>query len=116
MTEEKPPPSLRDLETRLKKVREEREQPRPGRFVPSSRMGRALHLAIEMAASLAVGAGIGWFLDYWLGTKPWLLIVFVFLGIGASLRNAFRLAKQYQAELDKEEQPEEREAPGDEER
>lgn len=43
---------------------------------------------------MAAGVGIGWVLDYWLGTKPWLLVVFVFIGIGAGIRNALRIAKQ----------------------
>ncbi|MDP7642483.1 MAG: AtpZ/AtpI family protein, partial [Alphaproteobacteria bacterium] len=42
---------------------------------------------------------IGWFLDDWLDTRPWLLIVFLFLGIGAGLSNAFRLARKYSDEV-----------------
>ncbi len=102
MSQDERPPSLDDLDSRLRKVRKDRETTasRWGR-VPDSSFGRALHLAIEMAASLAVGVGLGWFLDHWLGTKPWLLIVFVFLGVGAAVRNAFRLAKQYEAEVER---------------
>jgi len=47
-----------------------------------------------MAATLATGVAIGWALDVVFDTKPWLLVVFVFLGIGAGIRSAFRLAKQ----------------------
>ena len=51
--------------------------------LPGTRLGQALHLAIEMAAALAVGGGLGWALDSWLGTKPWLFVVFIFVGIAA---------------------------------
>ena len=98
MIDDKPPPSLDELDSRLKKIQEERQRPE-GLGMPPTRMGQSLHLGIEMAATLAVGGGIGWFLDRWLDTSPWLLIVFLLLGIGAGLSNAFRLAKRYSEEL-----------------
>ena len=98
MSEEKPPPSLEDLDTRLKKLQEERQRSK-SLGMPPTRTGQSLHLGIEMAATLAVGGGIGWFLDRWLDTSPWLLIVFLLLGIGAGLSNAFRLARRYGDEL-----------------
>jgi len=98
MSDDKPPPSLEELDSRLKEIQEKRQRPE-GLGMPPTRTGQSLHLGIEMAATLAVGVGIGWFLDRWLDTTPWLLIVFLFLGIGAGLSNAFRLAKKYGAEL-----------------
>ena len=47
-----------------------------------------------MAAALAVGGGIGWLLDEWLGTRPWLFVVFIFVGIAAGILNAFRAAER----------------------
>ena len=103
MSDDKPPPSLEELDSRLKKIQGE-QQKSEGLGMPPTRTGQSLHLGIEMAATLAVGAGIGWFLDRWLDTTPWLLIVFLFLGIGAGLSNAFRLAKKYGAELARREE------------
>ncbi|MBT3170780.1 MAG: AtpZ/AtpI family protein [Rhodospirillaceae bacterium] len=71
--------------------------------MPPTRFGQSMHLGIEMAATLVVGGGVGWYLDQWLDTKPWLLIVFLFLGIGAGLSNAFRLARRYSAEVAQQE-------------
>jgi len=34
--------------------------------------------------------GAGWLLDRWLGTKPWLMIVFFFLGAAAGIMNVYR--------------------------
>ncbi len=44
---------------------------------------------------IAIGIGylIGHYLDKWLGTDPWLTIIFTLLGIIAAFRNLFRLAK-----------------------
>ena len=91
--DDKPRPPLEDLGSRLRKARGEDESGNRGRL-PGTRLGQAFHLAIEMAATLAVGGGIGWLLDGWLGTKPWLFVVFIFVGIAAGILNAFRAAQR----------------------
>ncbi len=91
--DDKPRPSLEDLGSRLRKARGEDGSGDRGRL-PGTRLGQALHLAIEMAAALAVGGGIGWLLDDWLGTRPWLFVVFIFVGIAAGILNAFRAAQR----------------------
>ncbi len=50
-------------------------------------------MAVELAAALCVGLGLGWLTDRFLGTRPWGLIVFFFLGIAAGMLNVFRAAK-----------------------
>ena len=91
--DDKPRPSLEDLDSRLRKARGGDVPDNRGRL-PGTRLGQALHLAIEMAAALAVGGGLGWLLDDWLGTKPWLFVVFIFVGIAAGILNAFRAAQR----------------------
>ena len=49
-------------------------------------------VAVELVAGVAVGGFMGWMLDYWLGTLPLFLIVFLFLGMGAGLMNIWRAA------------------------
>ncbi len=44
-----------------------------------------------MVAGILVGTGIGYLLDRFLGTKPWLLIIFMMLGMAAGFRNIYRL-------------------------
>ena len=90
---DKPRPSLEDLGSRLRKARGGNVSGNRGRL-PDTRLGQALHLAIEMAAALAVGGGIGWLLDDWLGTRPWLFVVFIFVGIAAGILSAFRAAQR----------------------
>lgn len=40
--------------------------------------------------AVAVGVAIGWALDRWFGTRPWGVIVFLFLGVGAGMLNVYR--------------------------
>jgi ATP synthase protein I len=54
--------------------------------------GMAMRLAAEFVAGILVGGVIGWFLDGWLGTSPWGLIVFLLLGFAAGVLNALRTA------------------------
>jgi ATP synthase protein I len=54
--------------------------------------GQALKLSSEFIAGVAVGAGLGWFIDRVAGTSPWGLIVFLLLGFGAGVLNVMRSA------------------------
>src|SRR5438045_1886420 len=41
-----------------------------------------------------LGGGIlAWLLDWWLGTKPWLLLILMFLGFSVGIRNVLRISK-----------------------
>ena len=85
------PPSLDGLEARLRKARAGRRPERPG-AAPAGALGQALRLAVEMVAALIVGGGLGWFLDGWLDTRPWFMVVFLLLGAAAGTLNAYRIA------------------------
>ena len=52
----------------------------------------AVRIGTELVAALIVGVGIGFFLDNWLDTKPWFLVVFFFLGAVAGVLNVYRAA------------------------
>ncbi len=54
--------------------------------------GQALRLSSEFIAGVAVGAGLGWFIDRLAGTSPWGLIVFLLLGFAAGVLNVMRSA------------------------
>jgi ATP synthase protein I len=53
---------------------------------------QAFKLSSEFIAGIAVGIGIGWFVDRMAGTSPWGLIVFLLLGFGAGILNVLRSA------------------------
>ena len=61
-------------------------------------MGTAFKLGTELVASVGVGTIIGFILDNWFGTKPWLIIIFFFLGAAAGLLNVIRVANRMQKE------------------
>ena len=61
-------------------------------------MGSAFKLGTELVASVAVGTIIGFILDNWFGTKPWLIIIFFFLGAAAGMLNVIRAANKMQKE------------------
>ncbi|TAK06154.1 MAG: F0F1 ATP synthase assembly protein I, partial [Rhizorhabdus sp.] len=48
----------------------------------------------ELIAGLAGGSLLGWCFDTWLGTKPWLLLAMLFLGIGVAFRNIIRISQE----------------------
>ena len=61
-------------------------------------MGNAFKLGTELVASVAVGTIIGFILDSWFDTKPWLIIIFFFLGAAAGMLNVIRTANRMQKE------------------
>ena len=62
----------------------------------SSLIGTAMKVSTEMVAAVLVGTIIGFILDNWFDTKPWLIIIFFFLGVVAGISNVFRSAKLMQ--------------------
>jgi ATP synthase protein I len=91
-----PPSSLEDLDRRLREAKAKlpgagREvKGYEGRDVGRAGMAAGFRIAVELLAAIVVGAGIGWGLDQWLGTRPWLLILFFILGAVAGLMNVYR--------------------------
>lgn len=50
-------------------------------------------IGITMAASVLVGVLLGKYLDKWLGTEPWFLLIFSLLGVVAAIRSLFQRGK-----------------------
>jgi ATP synthase protein I len=57
-----------------------------------SAMSLGFRVMSEFVAAVAVGAVIGWAADRWLGTSPFLLILFIALGTAAGFWTVYRLA------------------------
>ena len=63
----------------------------------SSKLGVAFKMSTEMVATVVVGTIIGFILDNWFGTKPWLILIFFFVGVVAGILNVIRSAKNMQS-------------------
>ena len=80
------------LKNARKKLKVEKEN------AQTSNIGQAFKLSTELVAAVLVGTIIGFILDNWFDTKPWLIIIFFFLGAAAGMLNVIRAAKKMQKE------------------
>ena len=88
-----------DFKTRLKIAKSRiKKQSLSNSEKKGSFMGSAFKLGTELVASVAVGTIIGFILDSWFDTKPWLMIIFFFLGAAAGMLNVIRTANRMQKE------------------
>ena len=78
------------LKDARKKLKVKKENPQ------TSNIGQAFKLSTELVAAVLVGTIIGFILDNWFDTKPWLIIIFFFVGVVAGILNVIRSAKKLQ--------------------
>lgn len=83
------------LEQRLRAARDA-ETARMDRNAGKPRRGynQGTRILTELIAGPAGGGIIGWLLDRWLGTSPWLLLAMLFLGFGVAVRNIYRISNE----------------------
>ncbi len=88
-------PRVGSLKKRIEQV-ERAERIRTGKrdekADANTRLGN--RVLAELIGGIAGGALVGWVLDHFLGTQPWLLLVFLFLGIIVAFRNIYRISMQ----------------------
>jgi ATP synthase protein I len=63
------------------------------------RVMRYSAVGLEMGFSVAIGVAIGYYLDRYFRSGPWLTLIFLILGVVAGFRSLFSLMK----DLDKDE-------------
>ena len=89
--------NLKDFKTRLKIAKSRiKDDPLSNNDKRGSFVGVAFKLGTELVAAVVVGTIIGFILDSWFDTKPWLMIVFFFLGSAAGILNVIKAAKRMQ--------------------
>lgn len=102
MDEQQKQSSFDELDARIRAARE-RETEEAGRNNerrnPSQGIGLGMRLSVEFVAGVAVGVGLGYFLDRLIGTAPWLMVLFLLLGGAAGVANAYRAAKGMDASV-----------------
>ena len=93
MSESEPPDRLARLDERLKQARaRDRVEPGTGSGNAALQQGMAagLRIGVELVVAIVVATGLGWVIDRWAGTSPWLTIVMFFLGVAAGMVNVYR--------------------------
>ncbi len=87
----------KDFKTRLKIAKKQIDKDRDFENTKKGLfMGSAFRLGTELVAAVLVGTIIGFILDNWFDTKPWLIIIFFFIGVIAGMLNVIRVAKNMQ--------------------
>ena len=86
------------LKTRLKiaKKKIDSDKINQNKTDNKSYLGIAFKMSTELVSAVVVGTIIGFILDNWFGTKPWLILIFFFVGVVAGILNVFRSAKKMQ--------------------
>ena len=78
--------SIKEISTRLEIAKNNSSN--------AASLGKALKISTELVAAVVVGSTIGFILDNWFDTKPWLTIVFFFMGATAGILNVIKSAKK----------------------
>jgi ATP synthase protein I len=66
----------------------------PDKEETNRRSGIAYGAALILFSSVVSLCGVGWLLDRWLGTKPWLLLMGIVLGAVAGFYQFIRLTSK----------------------
>ena len=99
MSEDNPERPIQTLDKRLREARGKTEKPsaqnNDKNQSPGNALGLAMRIGVELVSALAIGVAIGWLLDRWLDTQPWLMLMFIFLGGAAGILNVYRMARGF---------------------
>ena len=90
------PKDLELLKQKLSELeqRENEIAPKDKVFVRGKGSYLGLRIGVELLSALIVGAGLGYVLDGILGSKPWMMVIFLLFGGAAGVLNVYRLSKQ----------------------
>jgi ATP synthase protein I len=58
-------------------------------------IGALSTVGISFVLAIVIGFACGYYLDKWLGTGPWLLLVFTVFGLVAGIMNVYRTAGRF---------------------
>ena len=84
-----------ELDARLKAARGTAEKPSPGNRTSQRQTNVAYRVLVDMIAGLLVGGFLGYWLDRWWGSQPYMLVAMTILGFAGGMNNAWRAIKSY---------------------
>lgn len=97
MSEHGTPDDLKSLGERLSKARRDRkgatDDAEPGNSGFNTALALGFRIGMELVVAVVCGLGVGWLIDRGLGTRPWAMIGFLFVGFAAGLMNVYRVMK-----------------------
>lgn len=62
----------------------------------SRALGLGFSIAAQLVAGVLIGGGMGYYLDRWLHSAPWFMVLFLGFGFAAGLMNVIRTAREMQ--------------------
>lgn len=102
MSNQKTTESLRELGKKVSKARANAGLGETIDQLSEQSLGKGVgvgwKISIEIVTAIVVCSSLGWALDTWLETTPWLMLVFLVLGLVAGINNAVRTAMKMDAE------------------
>ncbi len=70
--------------------------PKSGSMADAFRtIGALSTVGISFVLAVGLGALIGYYLDKWFGTSPWLFLLFILFGLAAGILNVYRTADRF---------------------
>jgi ATP synthase protein I len=75
-------------------------------------LGKYSALGLELAISVVLGLAVGHYLDKWLGTGPWMTVIWLGIGFAAGVRSLYRAAVRSGKDLEKKEEENKRKPGG----
>jgi len=84
-----------ELDARLKAARGAAPKPSQGSGMSQRQTNVAYRVLVDMIAGLLVGGVLGYWLDRWWGSKPYMLVAMTILGFAGGMTNAWRAIKSY---------------------
>ena len=58
-------------------------------------VGALSTVGFSFVFAIAIGAALGWYLDKFFGTAPWMFFVFFAIGVAAGILNVYRTAGRF---------------------
>jgi len=95
-----------EFQQRLDKLGEKLDQATKGDQVDrhqsasSSGLAIAMRMGSEFVAAVLIGGAIGWFLDKWMGSTPFMLFLFLMVGFAAGTMTIIRVGKRLNEKQD----------------
>jgi ATP synthase protein I len=58
-------------------------------------LGALSTVGLSFVLAIVLGAAAGYYLDRWLGTGPWMFLLFVIFGLVAGILNVYRTVNRF---------------------